>query len=477
VSTFENHDKVSLNELKTHIAALKTNKSSGYDKITCSMVKNLPQVAIELLGNVCNSCLQLGYFPKSWKIGKIIALSKPGKDNSLPGSYRPVSLLPVIGKIFEKMILTRLMEWEEEQKIFRPQQFGFRARHSTTQQILRITETVSLRFNNDKSTALTLLDIEKAFDSVWHDALRHKLLVHKFPVFLTKIISSFLEDRHSFVSLEQSESSKFPIPAGVPQGSPLSPFLFNLFINDMPIPRYCKVACYADDTALFSSISNYNLEGLIDRMERGLAEIHNYFDSWKVRLNSSKTETILFSHSRIMRKKQQRLKINFNGKLLEWLPSVKYLGVILDSKLLMRQNIENNVCKARKASGILFPLLKKFNSIPFREKINIYRSYLRPILTYACPVFANAAKTHIKKLQVAQNKSLRMALSARYCTRIHLLHDRSNIPFISDYISKLTENFYKKSATSANSLVSRLGEYSHRTLFPRLKHKLPRPSS
>jgi hypothetical protein len=124
------------------------------------------------------------------------------------------------------------------------------------------------------------------------------------------------------------------------------------------------------------------------------------------------------------------------------------------------------------------PFLKddKQNSVPLKEKIYIYRSYIRPILTYACPVFANAAKTHIQKLQVAQNKNLRMALSARYCTRIHLLHERSNIPLIREYISKLTENFYKKSATSVNSLVSRLGEYSHRTPFPRLKHKLPRPS-
>jgi hypothetical protein len=177
-----------------------------------------------------------------------------------------------------------------------------------------------------------------------------------------------------------------------------------------------------------------------------------------------------------MRKKQQQLKINFNGTSLDWQPCVKYLGVILDSKLLMRQNIENNISKARKATGILFPLMKKFSSVPQREKINIYRSYIRPILTYACPVFANAAKTHIKKLQIAQNKNLRMALSARFRTRIHLLHKISNIPYIENFISKLTENFYKNSAFSENRLVSRLGVYSHRTLFPRLKHKLPRPS-
>jgi hypothetical protein len=124
-SVLENHDKATINELITLISALKTKKSSGFDKIACSMVKNLPQIAIEFLGGLCNSCLKLGYFPKSWKIGKIVPIHKPGKDDSLPGSYRPVSLLPVLGKIFEKIILERLRKWEEDQKIFRPQQFGF----------------------------------------------------------------------------------------------------------------------------------------------------------------------------------------------------------------------------------------------------------------------------------------------------------------------------------------------------------------
>jgi hypothetical protein len=244
----------------------------------------------------------------------------------------------------------------------------------------------------------------------------------------------------------------------------------------MPTPRHCKIACYADDTAIISSIQNYDLEKLVERMESGLNEINNYFSSWKIKLNSTKTESILFTHSTIMRKKQTRIKINFGGSQLEWLPSVKYLGVILDTKLLMRQNIENNISKARKACSILFPLMKKFSAVPLKEKITLYRSYIRPILTYACPVFANAAKTHIQKIQVAQNKSLRMVLSARYRTRIHLLHKKSNIPMIGPYISKLTENFYRNSANSRNTLVKRLGEYSHRTIFPRLKHKLPRPS-
>lgn len=170
-SNFQSFDKISKDDILVLISRLKTKKSPGYDNIPCLAIKNLPIEAVSFLCRLYNSCFKLGYFPSSWKIGKVIAVAKPGKDKSLPSSYRPITLLPIIGKLFEKFILERLLEHDSENNILIPQQFGFRSKHSTTQQILRITETVSLRFNKDKSTAMTLLDIEKAFDSVWHNAL------------------------------------------------------------------------------------------------------------------------------------------------------------------------------------------------------------------------------------------------------------------------------------------------------------------
>lgn len=473
---FPEAEKTSLAEVKSLISCLNVKKASGSDEISNRVLKNLPDSALLLLVEIFNACLRIGYFPSAWKVGKVIPIAKPGKDPSLPSSYRPITLLPVIGKIFEKILLARLLEFENENPSLKSQQFGFRAHHSTTQQIMRITETISLRFNENKSTALTLLDIEKAFDAVWHDALLHKIKSLNFPMHLIKIVSSFLEDRVSFVSVNKGISARFPIPAGVPQGSPLSPFLFNLYINDIPIPRHCKIAIFADDTALYSSIANYDLPGLVMRMESGLAEIEKHFSSWKIKLNSAKTESILFTHSKIMRDKMPANKIKLNNTVLEWLPVVKYLGVLLDSKLLMKNNIENNVTKARKATGALYPLLKKNSCVPIESKITLYRSYIRPILTYACPVFSNAAKTHIEKIQVAQNKNLRMVLSAPYRTRISLLHKDSKVPTIKEFISKLTERFYKQSAISENNLVKRLGVYSTRLPRTRLKHKLPRSS-
>jgi exonuclease III len=473
---FPETEKVTLEEIKFEISRLKVRKASGHDGIACLVIKNFSSDALQLLANILNACFRIGFFPSAWKIGKIIPIAKPGKDSSSPDSYRPISLLPIVGKIFEKLILSRMLEFEEENHILRDQQFGFRAKHSTTQQIMRIVETVSLRFNEDKSTAMTLLDIEKAFDSVWHEALLHKILSYEFPIYLIKIIKSFLNNRRSYVSIGKGSSSFFPVPAGTPQGSPLSPPLYNFFMNSIPIPRHCKIAIYADDTALLSSIQNYELDTLVKRMEKGLSEIKTELSSWKICLNSLKTELILFTKSTIMQREKENHKISFSGRTLEWSPSVKYLGVVLDSKLLLNKNIENNVAKAGRAMKILFPLLKKNSCLPLKPKLTLYRSYIRPILTYACPVFANAAKTHLDKLQVKQNKNLRMVLNAPFRTRIQTLHKKANIPTISEFITKLTEKFYVRASGSTNRLVKRLGDYSQRTLPQRLKHKLPRPS-
>jgi hypothetical protein len=113
------------------IRYLKVRKAPGSDKISNSVIKNLPRSFISFLTHVFNSCFQRFYFPKRWKIGKIIAIPKPGKDQSVPTNYRPISLLSCIGKIYEKLILDKLLEQEENFKIFIPQQFGFRNGHST----------------------------------------------------------------------------------------------------------------------------------------------------------------------------------------------------------------------------------------------------------------------------------------------------------------------------------------------------------
>jgi hypothetical protein len=199
-------------------------------------LRHLPRRPLVHLTHLFNHCIRLAHFPTSWKEAKVITLPKPGKNPKFPQNLRPISLLPTTGKLFEKVVLKIVQRHIEERGLHNACQFGFRARHSTTLQCMRLTDHVTLNFNNNMSTAAVFLDIEKAFDTTWHTGLLYKLYKLKYSTNLIKLISSFLPERKFTVSVEGKISTPRYIQAGMPQGSVLSPKLYSMYINDSPPP-------------------------------------------------------------------------------------------------------------------------------------------------------------------------------------------------------------------------------------------------
>lgn len=261
----------------------------------------------------------------------------------------------------------------------------------------------------------------------------------------------------------------------MPQGSPLSPFLFNIFLNDLEPPRDCEIALFADDIAFISTVTNkkYDLPKLVERMEKGLEKVQSNLTDWKLVINDTKTEAILFTKSTKMNNIKTDNKIKVNDNALDWQNEVKYLGVILDSKLTLSANIKHNILKAKKAISTLYCLLKRSSRVDQKLKISMYKAYIRPILCYACPVFTHIAQTHLNKLQVQQNKALRMVLNAPLRTRIKKLHERANILSITDYTHKLTKNFFERCDINKNNLIRNLGTNKFSTPNMRTKHRVP----
>jgi hypothetical protein len=177
----------------------------------------------------------------------VIPIPKLGRDQSDPSNYRHIKFLSYISKIFERVILKRLDTYISGHNILPNHQFGFRAAHSISHQLNRVVRHVKNRRALGKSTGMLLLDVERAFDSVWHDALLHKLILRGCNIFLVRIIYSFLNDRTFQVSVGKSKSS------GVPQSAVLSPTLCNFFTSDAPTVDGCELATFADDTAFFVS--------------------------------------------------------------------------------------------------------------------------------------------------------------------------------------------------------------------------------
>jgi hypothetical protein len=472
-------ETISSDELKSVLSHLNPRKACGPDSIPNAALKALQSSVnfVETLKTLFNACLKFSYFPNAWKIAKIMPVPKKSSDSNNPDQYRPISMISCLGKCFEKLVLSRLSDFEFQKGIIIKQQCGFRSQHSTVHQILRITESASFGFNRNKSTGIVLLDLRKAFDSVWHDGLIHKLVKFKYPTYLVKLLHSYLLDRKAFVTVNSIDSFLFMVQSGVPQGSIIAPHLFNIFVNDIPIPKKGQLCLFADDTAYIREASWKNLKLLKKELIKEVSVLKNYFGDWKIFLNETKTEFSIFTKSLKMIRDMQADRIVIDNNSFSWKSPVKYLGVSLDSKLTFKNHIDDSI---HKASGIafssLYSLLNRNSPVSTDSKIRIYKSYIRPIITYASPIFSNSANCHLNKLQLFQNKLLRMILNVRWNDfySVSKIHKIANVPLISDHLTHLTNNFYSKASIHPNNLISRLGQYDKNSLTFRVKHNLPK---
>ena len=322
---------ISTDKTSCLIKALKNKKSPGIDEINNKSLKKLPKEGIKFITNIFNACLKLSYFPNQWKKSKIIAIPKPNKPAESPQSYRPISLLSSLSKLLEKILKEKLLDFIETNEILPCQQFGFRKQHNTTQPLLKIRKFVRNEFNNGNSTGMVLLDIKSAFDSVWHNGLIYKLKKFNFPIKIIKILLSFLSERSFEVYIEATHSREVHINSGCPQGSCLSPVLYNIYTADIPSFSGCIISIFADDTSILSS--DMLSVNIISNLESALSELYQYFTKWKILINADKTKAIYFTRKRKPCFTPQN-PLQFNNHSVPWEENLKYLGVVLDTKLL-----------------------------------------------------------------------------------------------------------------------------------------------
>ena len=209
------------------------------------------------LAQLFNYTFLLGIFPASLKIAKIIPIYKSG-DKTDVSNYRPISILSPISKILEKFIHVRTINFFNKHSVLLPTQYGFRANHSTSHALTDVLTSLYDNINDEKYTALLLLDLKKAFDTVNHKTLLTKLEHYGIRGPTLDLFASFLTNRFHYVSLENHQSNLKKINYGVPQGSVLGPLLFNDYINDISTNVSCTPRLFADDTCLLVDDKNIN---------------------------------------------------------------------------------------------------------------------------------------------------------------------------------------------------------------------------
>lgn len=448
--------KVSTEEISNALKSLKNMKAPGFDGVFNLVLKNLSTKVQTILASIFNRCLELSYFPSCWKIAKVIPILKPGKDPSSPSSYRPISLLASISKLFERIILDRLLENINSNDVLPPEQFGFRRGHSTVHQLKRMVNCINNNKAVSKSTAMALLDVEKAFDNVWHEGLIYKLNIFNVPLYLTKIIRNYLQNRTFRVSLEGSVSDSYAIPAGVPQGSLLGPILYSIFTSDLPqLPDGCVLSLFADDTSI--AVKGRSPRELTNKLQRCLNVLVEYMSKWKIKINSTKTQAIMFLYKQSERlKPANNCKIIIENNMIDWSKEVILLGVTLDEKMLFRSHTEKTKNKCLLLLKCLYPLINRKSKLCIENKLAVYKQIVAPVIEYAIPVWETCAMTHKRKIQIVQNKFLRLILNASRFTRIDDLHEQAKIDKICDRINKHSEKFREKTQISNYELIRNL---------------------
>ena len=377
-------------------------KAHGCDNISVKMIQICGESIALPLKLIFETALKEKKFPDIWKIANVVPVHKKEEKNLLR-NYRPISLLPIFSKIFERVIYNCLFNYFVTNKLFTPAQSGFLPGDSCIAQLLSIIHEIQTNFDTNPPADVrgVLLDISKAFGKVWHKGLIFKLNSYGVEGDLLSLLECYLTNRNQRVVLHGQTSDLKQFHSGVPQGSVLGPLLFLIYINDLPdgIMSMCKI--FADDTSLFSiENSTHSSQSVLNS---DLKCINEWAYQWKMHFNpdpKKQANEVIFS-----RKSDKSIypPVTFNNNHVTNCSHQKHLGVVLDSKLDFNLHIEQKIKKCYKLIGIIRRLSV---SLPRKALLTIYKSFVRPHLDYGDILYDKPGKQNFEnKIERVQYKA------------------------------------------------------------------------
>lgn len=428
------NEPITTQEVNSTIGKIKkTNTAPGDDNINYNVIKHLPSKMIQLITETYNICTDTGYYPQPWKTAIGIMIPKPGKDPKIPSNYRPISLLKCIGKIFEKIIASRLLLHLEKHKIINKWQRAYLKEKEANEHVYRLGTQIKHFQSQKQHTGVVLFDVEKAFDSVWHNGIRYKLINYNLPKYITRLLSSYITNREISVKISQDTSHAVQLAAGTPQGSVLSPLIFILYVNDLPINPHnnTHVSQFADDLAIWTSHKNINY--IIPRLQRTIDDLELWCSIWRIKLNNNKTQYLSTTKSKSIK------QLTVFNNVIKPETKATLLGIIFDQKLTLEKHVDNITTKARRRLNLL-RLLRgtNFGANP-HSLLRIYKSYIRPVLETGHVLTADASDLQIHRLQIIQNKAIKIAYRLPQTTPTDLIHCTSGISKIKERLTKLKQ--------------------------------------
>ena len=339
-SEFAAFQPVTVSHVCRLLLGLSGNKATGIDKISCKIIKKAAPIISDSLTLIFNQAITLSSFPDEWKMAKVVPLYKNGQRN-IPGNYRPISVLPAISKIMERILYDQLYDYLTKFELLSDSQFGFRKFHSTASALLDCTNDWYVNLDRKMFNLVVLIDLKKAFDTVDHQILLRKLELYGIKGQALTLLKSYLTNRRQKCQIKNSFSSERLIKCGVPQGSILGPLFFLLYVNDLPqCLNKTKPCLFADDTNLTASgdsITDVEIAANSD-----LENLRKWLIANKLSLNVAKTEFMLIGSKQKISNSHPNFVIE--NKQIKQVYECKTLGVTVDQHLSWKSNTEN-ICK------------------------------------------------------------------------------------------------------------------------------------
>ena len=396
--------QVTESEVLKILNSLNINKSSGPDRIPNKLLKMTAILIAKPLATLYNKSLQLGLFPSSWKKACITPIFKQKGSSSDPHNYRPISLLPNLSKILEKLVFSKIYAHLTEK------QSGYRPGHSTQLQLLYLTHQLYSALDENHNFTAIYLDISKYFDKIWHQALLQKCEIqYSISGSLLAWLRSYLNDRTQVVRVGNSISPSQKVQAGCPQGSVLGPLLALLYLNDLSDKTQNDALFYADDTSLYCSHPQDDAP-YRQSLQSDLDVISKFGKDWAITFNENKTIQQTFT----TRQTNQDLDLHFNGKPIPNVTSHKHLGLILSTDLHFHQHINTLIQKVNSLLGPIYPVAK---FLPRNVLNELYKIYIRPHFDYCDIIYdGNLTLTDSTRLQTLQNRCARLVTGTLFRT-------------------------------------------------------------
>ena len=412
------------------------NSSAGYDEIPAHILIQNTILYIKPLTHLVNSSINKGIFPDELKIAKVIPIFKSGNKESIE-NYRPISILSVFTKVFEKVMYKHLINFVDKNDILYKYQFGFRRQHSTNHAVITLVEKITNALDKGKVVVGCFLDLKKAFDTVNHRILISKLRKYGIRGHILQWFESYLKNRKQFVQIKNFKSQIKSPTCGVPQGSILGPLLFILYINDLAnVSDVLFPILFADDTSVYIEADKES--DLIKTLNEELAKLNIWLNANKLTINIAKSHYMVFHRGR---RKSNICNPILNNVSLERVQCTKFLGIIIDDGLKWTNHISYIKNKIAKGFGIILRARKFFNK---KTLLNLYHAFIFPYLIYCVEIWGNAANIYLDPLIKLQKKIIRVITFSQYLAHTNDLFVQLQIlPFKKLVIHRIGLQMFK----------------------------------